>query len=134
MSGLSLTLAYVGSYMYKTIPNVKDYIRCYEEVWEKFYKNKITQLKDYFRSILFTYIIFYKYMQRNNTSAAKLLNLFTYFDCLDLWYSLFISTFDKNIVSKEMLFISFLFSMKTEFNFTQKIQILLNYFLIETRY
>ena len=94
----------------------------------------MTRLKDYFRSILFTYIISYEYLQRNDASTAKLFNLFAYLDRSDLWYSLFTFIFDESIVSKEMLPTWFLSSMNTEFDFTQKIWILLDYSLIETTY
>ena len=134
VGGLPLALAHAGSYIHGTTTSVNDYIRYYEETWEKLHNNQTTRLKDYPRSILSTYTISYEYVQRNDASAAKLLNLFAYLDHLDLWYSLFTPILDESIVSKELLPTWFSCSMKTEFDFTQKIQILLDYSLIETRY
>ena len=134
MGGLPLALAHAGSYIHGTTTSVNDYIQYYEETWEKLHNNKTTSLKDYPRSILSTYTISYEYVQRIDASAAKLLNLFAYLDHSDLWYSLFTPILDESIVSKETLPIWLSCSIKTEFDFTQKIQILLNYSLIETQY
>ena len=84
MSDLSFAFAHAGFYIHGTNTNVSDYIRYYEDIWEKLHNNKITRLKDYSRSILFTYIISYEYVQRNDANAAKLFNLFVYLDHLDL--------------------------------------------------
>jgi hypothetical protein len=79
-------------------------------------------------------MISYEYVKRNDAGAAKLLNLFANLHHSDLWYSLFTSILDESIVSKEILPTWFSCSMKTEFDFTQKVPILLDYSLIETRY
>lgn len=134
MGGLPLALAYAGSYIHGTTISVDDYIRFYQETWEKLFNNKTTQLKDYPRSILSTYTISYEYVQRNDASAAKLLNLFAYLDHSDLWYSLLTSVLDESIIPKETLPIWFSHEIKTELDFTQKIRMLLDYSLIETRY
>ena len=134
VGGLPLALAHAGSYIYGTTTSVNDYIRYYEETWEKLHNNRTTRLKDYPRSILSTYTISYEYVQRNDASAAKLLNLFAYLDHSEIWYSLFAPVLDESIIPKETLPFWFSCSMKTEFDFAQKIQILLDYSLIETRY
>ena len=134
VGGLPLALAHAGSYIHGTATSVNDYIRYYEETWEKLHDNKMTRLKDYPRNILSTYTISYEYVRRNDASAAKLLDLFAYLDHSDLWYSLFTPVLHESIVPKETLPTWFSCSMKTEFDFTQKIQILLDYSLIETRY
>ena len=134
MGGLPLALAHAGSYIHGTATSVNDYIRYYEETWEKLHDNKVTRLKDYPRNILSTYTISYEYVRSTDASAAKLLDLFAYLDHSDLWYSLFTPVLHESMVPKETLPTWFLCSMKTEFDFTQKIRILLDYSLIETRY
>ena len=134
VGGLPLALAHAGSYIHGTTTSVNDYIRYYEETWEKLHDNRTTRLKDYPRSILSTYTMSYEYVQRSNASAAKLLDLFAYLDHSDLWYSLFTPALNENLVPKETIPTWFSYTMKTEFDFTQKIQILLDYSLIEARY
>ena len=140
MGGLPLALAHAGSYIHGTTTSVKDYIRHYEQTWEKLHDNNTTRLKDYPRSILSTYTISYEYVQQKDLSTANLLNLFAYLDHSDLWYSLFTPLEEENgsfiplQVMKKLLPAWFLCSIETEYAFTQKIQILLDCSLIETRY
>lgn len=134
VGGLPLALAHAGSYIHGTTTNVNDYIRYYDETWERLHNNRTTRLKDYPRSILSTYTISYKHVQHSDASAAKLLNLFAYLDHSDLWYPLFTPVLNESLVRKEILPTWFSCSMKTEFDFTEKIRILLDYSLIETRY
>ena len=71
MNDLSLTFAHAGFYTHGTTTSVNDYIRYYEEAWEKLHNNKITRLKDYPRSVLSTYTISYEYVQRNDASGSS---------------------------------------------------------------
>ncbi|KAI9889394.1 MAG: hypothetical protein M1814_005330 [Vezdaea aestivalis] len=135
VGGLPLALAHAGSFIRGTATGVDDYIRFYQEMWSKLFdSNQTSRLKDYPRSIISTYTISYEYIQGIDMDTTRVLNLFAYLDNSDLWYFLFIPALSGERIPLEMLPEWFLRTFRKEVDFIGKIQTLLDYSLIETRY
>lgn len=111
-----------------------DYLGLYEEIWKRLHDNIMTQFNDYPLSILCTYTISYEHVQRIDNSAARFLDLFAHLDSSDIYYSLFTPILKRTIAKKHLLPTWFLDSVETELDFSQKIQILLDYSLIERQH
>lgn len=133
VGGLPLALAHVGFYIDETTTSVDDYLQKYEETFKKLHNDKANQLPDYSYSVISTYTISYEHVQRIDTSAARLLDLFAHLDPSEICYSLFTPIL-KRTIAKDILLTWFSSSVKTELDFTQKLQILLDYSMLKPRY
>ncbi|KAI9891753.1 MAG: hypothetical protein M1814_002503 [Vezdaea aestivalis] len=135
VDGLPLALAQAGCYINGTTTSVDEYTALYRENWSTLFSgNTSRRLKDYPRSILSTYTISYNHIERKDADAARLLDPFSFFDNTDLWYSLFEPSLSTELLLKYIAPEWFLRSIRNEAVFKEKIQILLDFSLIQTRY
>ena len=87
LDGLPLALATAGSYLGLTGIPVSDYLHDYEASWLELQETS-PELLSYERRIYSTWDLSYNLIRKEDESAAKLLELWAYFDNQDLWYGL----------------------------------------------
>ena len=88
LDGLPLALATAGGYLGMIPISVSEYLDHYEESWPQLQQDSPPLLSYEDRTIYSTWNLSYDCIRRENQSAAKLLELWAYFDNRDLWYDL----------------------------------------------
>ena len=88
LDGLPLALATAGLYLGLTGISVSEYLGHYEESWLSLQQTSPTPLSYADQTIYSTWNLSYIYIRREDQSAAKLLELWAYFDNRDIWYEL----------------------------------------------
>ena len=87
LDGLPLALATAGSYLGLTGIPLSEYLHDYEASWLELQETS-PELLSYEKSIYSTWDLSYNHIRKEDESAAKLLELWAYFDNQDLWYDL----------------------------------------------
>ncbi|KAL9134141.1 MAG: hypothetical protein Q9175_004673, partial [Cornicularia normoerica] len=88
LDGLPLALATAGGYLGLTGISVSEYVDQYEKSWLKLQRTSPTPLSYEDQTIYSTWNLSYILIRKEDVSAAKLLELWAYFDNRDLWYDL----------------------------------------------
>ena len=88
LDGLPLALATAGLYLGLTEISVSEYLGHYEESWLSLQQTSPTPLSYVDRTIYSTLNLSYICIREEDQSAAKLLELWAYFDNRDIWYEL----------------------------------------------
>ena len=111
LDGLPLALATAGAYLGLTGISVSKYLEHYEKSWLDLHRTS-PSLPSYDQTIYSTWDLSYTYIREEDESAAKLLELWAYFDNRDLWYNLLRAGKEKapgwflDIISTELAFLS----------------------------
>ncbi len=135
LDGLPLAIAQAGAYLQNSGVGIGTYLKFYEQQWKELMESRDQSdapLQDYpNRSVWTTWTISFNAVQEKNQAAANLLLLWAFLDNRDLWYGLFASACSMSTVAARRLpeWIGDIAS--NELQFTQAIQILRNYSLIE---
>lgn len=126
LDGLPLALATAGAYLSQVTTSWEDYLCSYNTSWLKLQKTSpgLPSYED--RALYSTWNISYDHIRRQNENAAKLLQLWAYFDNEDLWYKLLAG---QSIYGPEW----FLDIVGDELSFNEVIRLLFNHALIEPR-
>ena len=88
LDGLPLALATAGGYLGLTGIPVSAYLDHYEASWLELQRTSPSLPSYEDQTIYSTWNLSYIYIRKENKSAAKLLELWAYFDNRDLWYDL----------------------------------------------
>ncbi|KAI0569376.1 TPR repeat protein, partial [Pyrenophora tritici-repentis] len=90
LRGLPLALTQAGSYMRETNMSALTYAKHYSRTWERLMKSEESfPLEEYSdRSVLTTWTMSYKQVQRKSEEAACLLKLWGFLDSGEVWYEL----------------------------------------------
>ena len=111
LDGLPLALATAGAYLGLTGISVSKYLEHYKKSWLELHRTS-PLLPSYDQTIYSTWDLSYIYIRKEDESAAKLLELWAYFDNRDLWYDLLRAGKKKapgwflDIISTELGFLS----------------------------
>lgn len=100
LKGLPLALAQAASYLRELRVTVAEYVDMYKQEWEDLMRHaeSTTPLLDYpERSVATTWMISFKAIKRLNGAAAKLLQLWAFFDNKNMSYAIFQGTTDHII-------------------------------------
>ncbi|CAG9955489.1 unnamed protein product [Clonostachys rosea f. rosea IK726] len=87
LDGLPLALATAGSYLSQVSTSWDQYLEIYDQSWLRLQKAS-PQLLTYDHAMYSTWDISYRYIERDDPNAAKLLQLWAYFDNEDVWFEL----------------------------------------------
>jgi tetratricopeptide (TPR) repeat protein len=88
LDGLPLALATAGAYLYQVSTSFADYLRLYNASWLRL-QQKTPQLLSYEdRALYSTWDISLDHVKQQSLPAAKLLQLWAYFDNQDVWFEL----------------------------------------------
>ncbi|KAF1952737.1 TPR-like protein [Byssothecium circinans] len=88
LDGLPLALATAGAYLYQMSTSFAEYLRLYKESWLRL-QQKTPQLLSYEdRALYSTWEISLDHVKRQSSLAARLLQLWAYFDNQDVWFEL----------------------------------------------
>ena len=137
LDGLPLALATAGAYLSQVTTSWEDYLCKYNTSWLKLQKTSpgIPSYED--RALYSTWNISYEHIRRQNESAAKLLQLWAYFDNEDLWYELLAGSDDRPMWSLRIVGLSkpkwFSRIVHDELSFNEVTRLLSNHALIEPR-
>ncbi|PZC89039.1 TadD, Flp pilus assembly protein TadD, contains TPR repeat protein [Pyrenophora tritici-repentis] len=90
LRGLPLALTQAGSYMRETNMSASTYVKHYSRTWERLMKSEESFPLDEYgdRSVLTTWTMSYKQVQRKSEEAACLLKLWGFLDSGEVWYEL----------------------------------------------
>ena len=88
LDGLPLALATAGGFLRETGIPVSDYLDHYNRSWLELQRKSPHILSYEDQTIHSTWNLSYMHIRNENESAAKLLELWAYFDNRDLWYDL----------------------------------------------
>lgn len=88
LGGLPLALAIAGAYLKYTPDTFTEYLQAYELTWEDLQQNSPELFEYEGRTLYSTWAISYKQVLAQDECAAKLLQLWAYFDSNDLWHAL----------------------------------------------
>ena len=88
LDGLPLALATAGQYLGLTGISVSEYLGHYENSWLELQRTSPTPLSYVDQTIYSTWNLSYIYIRKEDPSAAKLLELWAYFDNRDVCYEL----------------------------------------------
>ncbi|KAL9072044.1 MAG: hypothetical protein Q9161_003818 [Pseudevernia consocians] len=88
LDGLPLALATAGGYLGLTGISVSEYLDMYQSSWLKLQKTSPAVLSYEDQTIYSTWNLSYILIRKEDELAAKLLELWAYFDNRDLWYAL----------------------------------------------
>jgi tetratricopeptide (TPR) repeat protein len=95
LDGLPLALATAGAYLYQVSTSLADYLRLYKASWLRL-QQKTPQLLSYEdRALYSTWNISLDHVKQQSELAAKLLQLWAYFDNQDVWLQLLQEGRDK---------------------------------------
>ena len=133
LDGLPLAIAQAGAYLQESGVGVGTYLKFYEQQWKELMEYQSdAPLQDYSdRSVWTTWTISYNAVQEKNQAAANLLLLWAFLDNRDLWYGLFAAACSVSTVAARRLSEWIGDIASNELKFSQAIQILRNYSLIE---
>ena len=87
LDGLPLALATAGAYLSQVAISLKDYLSHYRTSWLRL-QEKSPGLLSYERALYTTWNLSLEHIQKQSESAAKLLQLWAYFDNQDVWFEL----------------------------------------------
>ena len=88
LDGLPLALSAAGAYLEHVTMSFSDYLQLYKSSWSKL-QTTSPQLSSYEnRSLYTTWQITFDRIEQQNTTSAKLLKLWAYFDRQDVWFEL----------------------------------------------
>ncbi|RYP55992.1 hypothetical protein DL770_010860 [Monosporascus sp. CRB-9-2] len=136
LDGLPLALAQAGTYIRETGIDFVKYVDFYKQQWRDLMElqdRKGAPLYDYGdRSIWTTWTISFKAIQKTNEAAANLLLLWAYLDNRDLWYGLLAAAGERSAVTAEHLSKWLQDIPSNELKFTDAVQLLRNYSMIES--
>ena len=103
----------------------------YRQTWSALLESN-KPLRDYpYRNILTTWTLSYHGMEKACPNAAQMLQLWSCFDHNDLWYELFAAPLLRKVVSEAELPGWYVQSIGSPIEFTEVIQVLLNYSLAQ---
>ncbi|CAF9930839.1 MAG: hypothetical protein ALECFALPRED_004739 [Alectoria fallacina] len=88
LDGLPLALATAGAFLGLNDMSVSDYLHHHETSWLDLQRKCLPLLSYEDQTIYSTWNLSYIYIRKEDMSAAKLLELWAYFDNRDLWYDL----------------------------------------------
>ena len=88
LDGLPLALATAGAYLGLTSMSASEYIHHHDTSWLELQRTSPKLLSYEDRTIYSTWNLSYMHIRKEDESAAKLLELWAYFDNQDLWYDL----------------------------------------------
>ena len=88
LDGLPLALATAGSFLFQTFMSASEYLQHYKESWLKLQRMSPPNLSYEDQTIYSTWNMSYIHIRNEDISAAKLLELWAYFDNQNLWYDL----------------------------------------------
>ncbi len=88
LDGLPLALATAGAYLSQVSISLNDYLGHYKTSWLRLQKTSPNLLLYEDRALYTTWDLSFQHIQKQNKSAAKLLQLWAYFDNQDLWFEL----------------------------------------------
>ncbi|RYO80051.1 hypothetical protein DL764_009945 [Monosporascus ibericus] len=135
LDGLPLALAQAGTYIRETGIDFVKYVDFYKQQWRDLMElqdRRGAPLHDYGdRSIWTTWTISFKAIQKTNEAAANLLLLWAYLDNRDLWYRLLAAAGERSAVVAEHLSKWLQDIPSNELKFTDAVQLLRNYSMIE---
>ncbi|KAM0280210.1 hypothetical protein ACHAQH_004167 [Verticillium albo-atrum] len=94
LNGLPLALAQAASYMRETRVSVETYVRLYKEQCEKLARSETGQqaLKLERMSILTTWAVSFRHIEKRNAAAASLLRVWAFLGNKSLWHGLLAAT------------------------------------------
>lgn len=111
LDGLPLALATAGAYLGLTSMSVSEYLQNHETSWLELQRTSPPLLSYEDQTIYSTWNLSYIYIRKEDESAAKLLELWAYFDNQDLWYDLlkagndeFAPTWFKHVIGTKLAF------------------------------
>jgi tetratricopeptide (TPR) repeat protein len=87
LDGLPLALSTAGSYLSQVSTSWAEYLELYNKSWLRLQETS-PQLLTYDSAMYTTWDISYRHIERDDKNAAKLLQLWAYFDHQDLWFEL----------------------------------------------
>ncbi|MCJ1453499.1 hypothetical protein MMC28_003846 [Mycoblastus sanguinarius] len=87
LDGLPLAIATAGAYLSQVTTTFKDYLEYYKTSWLRLQQSS-PQLPSYDCALYTTWNLSFEHIQRQNASAAKLLQLWAYFNNQDIWFEL----------------------------------------------
>jgi tetratricopeptide (TPR) repeat protein len=135
LDGLPLAIAQAGAYLQESGVGLKTYLKFYNDQWEKLMESNHladTPLQDYpDRSVWTTWAISYQAIRDKHEATANLLLLWSFLDNKDLWHGLFAAACKKYIVAASLLSAWIGDIACIELNFSQAMQLLRNYSLVE---
>lgn len=123
LDGLPLALATAGAYLSQVSTSLQDYLRHYQTSWLKLQRTT-PQLQSYDHTLYTTWDVSFEHLRIQNTSAAKLLQLWAYFDNQDVWYELLAAGRDSGPEWFSKL-------VSDELDFTEAIRLLCDHGLVE---
>ena len=136
LDGLPLALAQAGTYIRETGIDFAKYVDFYKQQWRDLMElqdRRDAPLYDYGdRSIWTTWTISFKAIQKTNEAAANLLLLWAFLDNRDLWYRLLAAAGERSAVAAEHLSKWLQDIPSNELKFTDAVQLLRNYSMIES--
>ena len=88
LDGLPLALATTGAYLGLTSMSVSEYLHHHETSWLELQRTSPKLLSYEDQTIYSTWNLSYIHIRKEDESAAKLIELWAYFDNQDLWYDL----------------------------------------------
>ena len=125
LDGLPLALATAGAYLSQVSISLNDYLRHYKTSWLRLQKTSPNLLSYKDRALYTTWDLSFQHIQKQNKSAAKLLQLWAYFDNQDIWFELLAAGGED---SPEW----FATIINDEFSFIEVIRLLGDHALIES--
>ncbi|KAH7016584.1 P-loop containing nucleoside triphosphate hydrolase protein, partial [Microdochium trichocladiopsis] len=122
LDGLPLALATAGAYLKRVPISIRQYLRYYQESWERITGN--LHLRSYAdRTLSSTWQLSYEHVQAQNPLAADLLRWWAYFNNEDIWFSLVRARSEMSPVWMKQL--------SEELNFIDVMGVLHDYGLVE---
>ena len=88
LDGLPLALATAEAYLNQVSVSLKDCLCYYRTSWLRLQQTTPDLLSYEDRALYTTWYLSFQHIQKQNKSADKLLQLWAYFDNLDLWFQL----------------------------------------------
>ena len=125
LDGLPLALATAGVYLSQVSSSLADYLHYYRISWLKLQETSPELYSYQDRALYSTWNTSYERIHSQNESAAKLLQLWAYFDNEDLWYALLAG--GREYSSKWFLNIT-----RDEPSFYEAIRLLCDHSLVES--
>lgn len=132
LDGLPLAIAQAAAYLQQSQVSLSTYLRFYEQQWQELMQTRdqiATPLQDYpNRSVWTTWTISFNEIREQDKATSDLLLLWSFLDNKNMWVGLFTAAWDsQNILPKWIGDLA-----NSELKFTQSMQLLRNYSLVES--